>query len=78
MAARVEGKSSLALLGLSVPVTAPTVHCGWKGPIQLEMFNFGPYTINLDYGMKMCQMIFEMTIGTPEKGYQGQFRGQGA
>ena len=36
LAARVEGKSSLARLGIGVHVTAPTVHAGFKGPIQLE------------------------------------------
>jgi dCTP deaminase len=27
-------------------------------------------------GMRICQLIFEQTLGTPEKGYQGQFAGQ--
>jgi dCTP deaminase len=75
-AARVEGKSSLARLGISVHVTAPTIHCGWIGTIQLEMFNFGPYIVNLDSGMKVCQLIFELTTGTPQIGYRGQFLGQ--
>jgi len=41
------------------------------------MFNFGPHEIVLDAGMKICQLIFEQTRGTPEKGYQGIFAGQG-
>jgi dCTP deaminase len=26
--------------------------------------------------MRICQLIFEQTLGTPEKGYGGQFSGQ--
>ncbi len=76
LAARVEGKSSMARLGVSVHVTAPTIHCGFEGPIQLEMFNFGPHEIILDAGMRICQLIFEQTLGTPEKGYTGLFLNQ--
>ena len=76
IAARVEGKSSLARLGVSVHVTAPTIHSGFSGNIQLEMFNFGALDILLDKNMKICQLIFEYTAGTPIKGYSGIFSGQ--
>jgi dCTP deaminase len=76
LAARVEGKSSLARLGIGVHLTAPTIHCGFRGPIQLEILNAGPHQIILDAGMRICQLIFEMTMGTPEKGYQGLFLNQ--
>jgi len=76
IAARVEGRSSLARLGLGVHVTAPTIHAGFAGPIQLEMVNHGIVPIRLRAGMRICQLIFETTLGTPEKGYQGQFLGQ--
>ncbi len=76
LAARVEGKSSLARLGIGVHLTAPTIHCGFTGPIQLEIVNFGPHQIILDAGMRICQVIFELTSGTPEKGYQGLFMNQ--
>lgn len=36
-AARVEGKSSLARLGIAVHITAPTIHAGFDGQIRLEM-----------------------------------------
>jgi dCTP deaminase len=36
LAARIEGKSSLARCGLLVHFTAPTVHAGWDGPLVLE------------------------------------------
>jgi dCTP deaminase len=76
LAARVEGKSSLARLGVSIHVTAPIIHAGFTGQIQLEMFNFGPHEIVLNKGMWICQLVFEQTSGTPERGYEGLFSGQ--
>jgi dCTP deaminase len=78
IAARVEGKSSLARLGVGIHVTAPTIHSGFSGNIQLEIFNTGPNTIVLDARMPVCQLIFEQTYGTPNKGYSGIFAGQRA
>lgn len=87
IAARVEGKSSLARLGLGVHVTAPTIHAGFGykaedptypgSSIQLEIWNFGPVHVVLQTGMKICQLIFETVDGTPEKGYEGRFAVQG-
>lgn len=87
IAARVEGKSSLARLGLGVHVTAPTVHAGFGfketdpvfvgNPIQLEIWNTGPLPVVLKPGMRVCQLIFEWVDGTPEQGYVGQFATQG-
>jgi dCTP deaminase len=78
LAARVEGKSSLARLGLAIHVTAPTIHAGFSGSIRLEVINHGPMPIRLRTGMRICQLVFEQTLGTPDKGYQGQFVGQTA
>jgi dCTP deaminase len=87
LAARVEGKSSLARLGLGVHVTAPTIHAGFGftdldpnfagSPIQLEIWNTGPLPVILRPGMRICQLIFEWVDGTPEQGYSGQFTFQG-
>jgi dCTP deaminase len=87
IAARVEGKSSLARLGIGVHVTAPTIHAGFgyqeKVPeyvgssIQLEMWNFGPLDVVLKTGMKICQLIFESVDATPDMGYEGRFAVQG-
>lgn len=73
---RLEGKSALARLGLAVHVTAPTIHAGSTGQIQLEIVNHGPRPIILRAGMRICQLILEQTLGVPERGYGGQFRGQ--
>lgn len=76
IAARVEGRSSLGRIGIGVHVTAPTIHAGFKGAIRLEIVNHGPNPVLLTPGMKICQLIFELTMGTPEKAYSGQFLGQ--
>ncbi len=76
LAARVEGKSSLARLGIGVHITAPTIHAGFKGQLQLEIVNHNPTDIVLRAGMRICQLIFETTLGAPEKGYAGLFSGQ--
>lgn len=87
LAARVEGKSSLARLGIGVHVTAPTIHTGFGykkdddsypgSPLQLEIWNAGPLDVKLMEGMRICQLIFELVDGTPEKGYEGKFSLQG-
>ena len=76
IAARVEGKSSMARVGVGIHITAPTIHSGFRGQVQLEMYNFGPHEIILDAGMRICQLIFEQTLGTPEQGYGGVFLDQ--
>jgi dCTP deaminase len=63
--ARVEGKSSLARCGLLVHFTAPTIHSGFRGPITLEMINFGPADFLLCYRMFICQLIIEEVRGYP-------------
>lgn len=87
IAARVEGKSSLARLGIGVHVTAPTIHAGFGykkddqnypgSPLQLEIWNVGPLDVKLETAMPICQLIFELVDGTPEKGYEGKFSIQG-
>jgi dCTP deaminase len=83
LAARVEGKSSLARLGLGIHVTAPTIHAGFGEanpdgiPLQLEIWNVGPLPIELQPEMRICQLIFEEVHGTPDRGYHGQFQEQG-
>ena len=87
IAARVEGKSSLARIGLGAHVTAPTIHAGFGvnpddseypgSPIRLEIWNAGPLSIVLRCGMRICQLIFEEVHGTPDEGYTGNFAIQG-
>jgi dCTP deaminase len=87
LCARVEGKSSLARLGLGVHVTAPTIHAGFGlfnaddpadsgTPIRLEIWNFGPLPIELKAGMRICQLILEEVREVPTTAYLGQFNEQ--
>lgn len=76
IAGRIEGKSTLARLGLSAHITAPTVNAGYKGKLCLEMYNFGPFRIQLAAGMEIAQLILERVAIPPTEGYQGQFQDQ--
>ena len=78
VAGRVEGKSGLARIGLGIHVTAPIIHAGFIGRIQLEIINHGPMPIKLRPGLPICQLVFELTLGIPDKAYEGQFLGQQA
>lgn len=77
IAARVEGRSTLARLGLVVHLTAPTIHAGFKGRIVLEMCNFGPYDLILRPGkLAICQLIFERLGESPAGEIQTRFLDQ--
>ena len=86
LAARVEGKSSLARLGVGVHVTAPTIHAGFGydaldparpgRPIQLEIFNLARWSVILDVEMPICQLILEEVREIPSTSYAGRFSRQ--
>ena len=59
LAARVEGKSSVARFGLSIHQSAPTIHAGFRGNIRLEISNVGPFVCRLTPGTRICQLIVE-------------------
>lgn len=62
LSARVEGKSSLGRLFMSVHITAGVIDAGFRGQITLEIVNHGPWTIILWPGMKIAQVsYFSMT-----------------
>jgi len=77
-AARVEGKSSRARMGILVHFTAPTIHAGFEGNITLEMINLGPFPLTLFPGIPICQLIFERVDHAPVKYATSQFQGQSA
>ena len=74
LAARVEGRSKAARVGLMVHITAPTVHVGWEGNLQLEFMNIGPAPLVLRPGVAICQLILEQVAEAAA--YGGQFQGQ--
>ena len=74
-AARVEGKSSRARLGMLIHFTAPTIHAGFEGHIALEMINLSPNGILLVPEIYICQLIFERVSNAPASA-PNQFTGQ--
>jgi dCTP deaminase len=58
IAMHVQGKSSLARLGIGVHVTAPHAHAGWSGRLALEIFNYGAYNVEVCQGDKFAQLSF--------------------
>lgn len=55
-----DGRSSLARLGLMVHVTAGRIDPGWEGQIVLEFYNNGKLPLALRPGMVICALSFEM------------------
>lgn len=76
LAARVEGRSSLARMGLGIHLSAPTIHADFRGQITLEITNHGPIPIRLRPGLPICQLIIEQVFGTPTKAMTGTFQDQ--
>ncbi|MBI2171865.1 MAG: dCTP deaminase [Chloroflexi bacterium] len=74
IAGRVEGKSSLARLGIAVHITAPKIDPGFSNNITLEIFNLGPFTVALRAGMSICVLILERLGRQAKQGYSGQFQ----
>src|SRR5260370_38035731 len=77
LAARVEGRSSLARIGLVVHLTAPIIHAGFNGQITLEIVNHGRFYVKFVPNQTMiCQFIIEKldtpATGTPSASFQGQ------
>ena len=64
-----DGRSSLARLGLMVHVTAHRIDPGWSGQIVLEFVNGGKLPIALRPGMTIGAINFETMTGAAEKPY---------
>ncbi|WP_413206658.1 dCTP deaminase [Rhodospirillum sp. A1_3_36] len=69
LAGRLDGRSSLARLGLMVHATAHTIDPGWDGRITLEFFNCGPLPLALRPGMRICAISFEALMTPSTKPY---------
>ena len=67
-----DGRSSLARLGLMVHVTAHRIEPGWSGNIVLEFFNSGKLPLALKPGMKIGALSFEVLSGAAEKPYNAR------
>jgi dCTP deaminase len=75
-----DGRSSLARLGLMVHVTAHRIDPGWSGAIVLECFNSGKLPLALRPGMTICALNFETLSGPAARPYDkrsdAKYRGQ--
>jgi len=77
LAARVEGRSSFARLGLVVHLTAPTIQHGFRGTITLEILNHGPFYVKfVPTRTRICQLIFERLETDPTGEIETQFQDQ--
>lgn len=68
---RLEGKSSLARLGILVHSTAARFDPGWNGAPVLELGNLGPKPAILYCGMPICAFTFEKLSAPVKMGYEG-------
>lgn len=65
-----DGRSSLARLGLMVHVTAHRIDPGWDGNIVLEFFNSGKMPLALQPGMVIGAISFETLSGPALRPYK--------
>jgi dCTP deaminase len=63
----VNGKSSRARTGLLVHMTAPTIQAGWWGHVTLEIYNLGPFTLALEEGDPIAQVVVAALSSPPKK-----------
>lgn len=66
---RLEGKSSMARLGILVHSTAARFDPGWDGAPVLELGNLGPKPAILYCGMAICAFTFEKLAAPVRKSY---------
>ncbi|MDF7670329.1 dCTP deaminase [Orbaceae bacterium ESL0721] len=75
-----DGRSSLARLGLMVHVTAHRIDPGWQGQIVLEFYNSGKIPLALRPGMTIGALSFETLTGSASRPYNrrqnAKYKGQ--
>ena len=75
-----DGRSSLARLGLMVHVTAHRIDPGWQGRIVLEFYNSGKLPLALRPGMLIGALSFEPLSGPAARPYNrrtdAKYKGQ--
>ncbi|MCX8711097.1 dCTP deaminase [Gilliamella sp. B3464] len=67
-----DGRSSLARLGLMVHVTAHRIDPGWQGQIVLEFYNSGKIPLALRPGMTIGALSFETLTGKAARPYNSR------
>lgn len=69
LVARVEGRSSMGRLGITMHVTAGYIDPGFEGKITLEISNIGKMPVALYPGQRACQIVFETMISSADRPY---------
>jgi len=77
---RLEGRSSIARLGITVHSTAAVFEPGWIGTATMELSNLGRMAVALYPGMRICAFSFEQVSSAvsvpyrlkPRNKYAGQ------
>ena len=72
---RVEGRSSMGRLGVTVHVTAGFIDTGFEGHITLELANLSGNEVVIYPNQRICQLIFE-SVASGGKLYDGKYNGQ--
>ena len=65
LAARVEGRSSMARVGVIVRFAAPAIQAGFGGTITPEMMCHSGTPFALHPGMAICRLVLEPLPGVP-------------
>ncbi|ALD15072.1 deoxycytidine triphosphate deaminase [Buchnera aphidicola (Aphis glycines)] len=68
-----DGRSSLARLGLMIHVTSHRIDPGWNGNIVLEVFNAGNLTLVLTPKIKIAALSFELLSKPVSRSYNARF-----
>lgn len=69
LVARVEGRSSIGRLGITIHVTAGFIDPGFEGQITLEIANLSNTVVILYEDMRICQIVFEELLDIPNRVY---------
>lgn len=67
-----DGRSSLARVGLNVHATAHTIDPGWDGAITLEFSNTGPHTLVIRPGMRICALQVSLLTTASDNPYKSK------
>jgi dCTP deaminase len=66
---RLEGRSSIARLGITVHSTAAVFEPGWTGTATMELSNLGRMAVALYPGMRICSFTFQQLTSPAQVPY---------
>lgn len=69
---RLEGRSSIARLGITVHSTAAVFEPGWIGTATMELSNLGRMAVALYPGMRICSFTFQQLTSSVDVPYRAK------